>query len=330
MATTHAETSSPPETGVTREKVRFPSGATTCAGWHYPGTNGGCVVMAGGAAVTKEPGTDRFAERFNRAGFSVLAFDFRRLGESGGEPRQVVRIREEQADYEAAIEFARTLPGVDADKIAIWGFSLAGGHVFPVAARHPELAAAIAQTPLADARAAAPNAIRHATPWAFVRLVSRGVLDALGSAFGREPLLVPLVGEPGVVAALNTPDGQQAAAALNPDNRYPDWRQEIAARSVLALGFYRPGRYAARVRSPLLVLVCNDDKSVLPDPGIQAAERAPHGEVARIPGGHYAPFLDGHEAAVEAELRFLGRHMLGRAHSPVGCDDRAESEMLGR
>jgi alpha-beta hydrolase superfamily lysophospholipase len=69
-----------------REKARFASEGTECAAWHYPGTNGACVVMAGGGAVTKEPGTDPFAKRFHEAGFSVLAFDYRRLGESGGRP----------------------------------------------------------------------------------------------------------------------------------------------------------------------------------------------------------------------------------------------------
>jgi hypothetical protein len=39
-----------------RTKVRLTSGDTQCAAWHYPGTNGGCVIMAGGFAVTKEPG----------------------------------------------------------------------------------------------------------------------------------------------------------------------------------------------------------------------------------------------------------------------------------
>src|SRR5262245_31956824 len=128
-----------------REKVHFPSADTTCAAWHYPGTNGGCVVMAAGAAVTKEPGTDPFAGRFHDAGFTVLAFDYRHLGESGGRPRQLVNIDAQQADWQAAIAFARTLPGVDPARIAIWGFSLSGGHVFPIAARHPDLAAAIAQ-----------------------------------------------------------------------------------------------------------------------------------------------------------------------------------------
>jgi dienelactone hydrolase len=137
MTTTHPDANAIYEPVVRREKLSFQSGDTTCAALHYPGTNGGCVVMAGGAGVTKEPGTDPFARRFNEAGFSVLAFDFRHFGESGGEPRQVVRLRGQQADYEAAIEFASTLPGVDPGKLAIWGFSLAGGHVLAVAARNP-------------------------------------------------------------------------------------------------------------------------------------------------------------------------------------------------
>src|SRR5438552_823754 len=135
-----------------REKVRFASGDTTCVGWFYPGTNGAGVIMAGGFAVTKEPGTDRFAARFHDAGFTVLAFDYRRLGESGGQPRQVVRVREQLADWHAAIGYARTLPGVE--RIAIWGFSASGGHVFRVAAANPAIAAAIAQTPNADGLAA--------------------------------------------------------------------------------------------------------------------------------------------------------------------------------
>lgn len=109
-----------------REKVRFRSGGMECAAWHYPGTNGGCVVMAGGFGVTKEPATDLFAGRFHDAGFTVLAFDYRHLGESDGQPRQVVRVREQLADSRAAIRFAATLPGVDPTRVALWGFSSSG------------------------------------------------------------------------------------------------------------------------------------------------------------------------------------------------------------
>jgi len=135
----------------------------------------------------------------------VLAFDFRRLGESGGEPRQVVRIRDQLRDFEAAIAFARTLPEVDPARIALWGYSLSGGHVIRIAARNPDIAAVIAQAPLADARAAAPNALRSMTVGAFLRLTGRGLLDAIGGLFGRRPLLVALSGARGEVATITTP-----------------------------------------------------------------------------------------------------------------------------
>jgi pimeloyl-ACP methyl ester carboxylesterase len=298
---------------VLREKVRFVSGDSECVAWHYPGTNGGCVIMAGGFAVTKEPATDRFARRFHEAGFTVLAFDYRHLGESGGQPRQVVRITDELADWQAAIGHAQTLTGVRSDRLAIWGFSLAGGHVFRVAARNPQLAAAIAQTPNADGQAAVRHAVRYQKPRAMLRLTGRGILDAAGSLAGLQPRLVPLAGEPGTVAVLTTPDGRDGGKVLNPANAYPDWQQAVAARSVLRLGFYQPGRDASRVRCPLQVVVCDQDQSALPEPAVRAAQRAPLAELIRLPGGHYGPFLDAHEQAVDAELSFLRSHLLDQA-----------------
>jgi uncharacterized protein len=237
-----------------REKVRFASGDTSCAAWHYPGSNGGCVIMAGGTSVTKEPASDLFAARFNDAGFTVLAFEYRRFGESGGTPRQIVRFDEQVADWHAAIEYAAGLPDVAPDRIAVWGFSLAGGHVFRVAADHPRLACAIAQTPVVDGRALAPHALRSMTLLAALRLFARGIADALGGLFGRPPLLVPTAGVRGEVASLTTPDAMDGAPALDPDCRHANWEQTVAARIALQIGGYRPGRQASRIRCPLLVL----------------------------------------------------------------------------
>jgi uncharacterized protein len=181
-----------------RHEVRFPSGHMTLAALHYPGTNGACVVMACGTGVTKEPGTDPFAPALQAAGFSVLAFDFRRLGASEGTPRQVVRVDDQVADYGAAIAFARSLPQVDPARIAVWGFSLSGGHVLRVAAEHPELAAAIAQAPMVDGPAISSNAMRSMTPGAALRLQLRAARDLVGRRLlRRSPLLIPLAGPPG-------------------------------------------------------------------------------------------------------------------------------------
>ncbi|HEY9291460.1 MAG TPA: alpha/beta hydrolase [Microlunatus sp.] len=266
--------------------------------------------MAAGAGVAKEPGTDRFAERFQKDGFSVLAFDFRYVGESGGAPRQIVRIGDQVADWTAAIGYAATLPEVDPERIAGWGFSLAAGHLFRVAARTPGLAAVIAQSPLVDNRAAAPNALRHETPAVILRFPLVALADAIGGVFGREPRLIPLAGDRGELAMLTTPDARDGAPALNPDNRYPDWQQQIAARSVLPLLNYRPGRSVRRVRCPIQFVVCTEDRSVLAAPAYRAAEQARESELVRIPGGHYAPFLDQHEQVVAAELDFLRRQLV--------------------
>ena len=302
-----------------RERVDFDSGRTRCTAWHYPGENGTCVVMAAGLGVIKEAGTDRFAKRLHDAGYTVLAFDYRRFGESGGTPRQLVRIGDQLNDWQAAIGFASTLPGVEADKIAIWGFSVSGGHVLTVASRNPGLAAAIAHSPLVDGLDAMRNALRHTTPLALARLSGRAAADTVGGFFGRDALLVPLAGERGTVASLTTPDSRNGAVALNPGNRYPHWEQTVAARSAMRVGFYRPGRLASRIRCPLLVVAYEQDGVAPPGPAVRAARRAPRGQLALLPGGHYAAFLDGEERAAQLLLSFLGRELSASwAHAPAG------------
>ncbi|HYZ69132.1 MAG TPA: hypothetical protein VE666_15250 [Mycobacterium sp.] len=118
---------------------------------------------------------------------------------------------------------------------------------------------------------------------------------------------MPLVGERGTVASLNTPDSLNGANALNPENRYPQWQQTVAARSALRVGFYRPGRFARRIHCPLLVLAYEGDGVATPGPAIRAAHRAPQGRVAWLPGGHYAAFIDAEEQTAHVMLSFLER-----------------------
>ncbi|AHH15211.1 alpha/beta hydrolase family protein [Nocardia nova SH22a] len=295
-----------------RTKVRFWSNGEECAAWHYPGKNGACIVMAGGLGVTKEPATDRFAPRFQEAGFSVLAFDFRYLGESGGKPRQFVSIDKQLADWRAAIDFASTLPEVDPAKTAIWGFSLSGGYVLRLSARDHRIAAAVAVAPLVDGPASGRIAMRRGdTNLSEIRgLTWRAFKDAGGALFGRDPQLVALNGEPGSASALTSPDARNGNAALNPDNRYPEWRQEVSARSALTTVLFRPASKVTGIRCPLLVVAFDDDGVAYAEPAVRAAHRAPRGELVRLPGGHYAAVLDQYEPAVEAQVKFLRQHLV--------------------
>jgi uncharacterized protein len=306
-----------------REGITFRSGTDDCAAWHYRGSNGACVVMAGGAGVTKEPATDRFAARFHAAGYSVLAFDHRHLGESGGTPRQVVRIREQLADWEAALDCAASLPGVAPGKVAAWGFSLAAGHLLRLAARRSSrqrVAAVIAQAPLADGAVSSPRALSHETPGVLARFPLIALRDVARGMAGREPLVVPLSGPRGAIAMLTTPDATDSERALNQGNAYPDWQQTIAARSVIPIGLYRPGSTASRIGCPLLAVISTGDQSVLAAPALRAARRVPGAEILEVDGEHYAAFLDQHERVVTAELDFLRRHLL---HDGADADEAA-------
>jgi pimeloyl-ACP methyl ester carboxylesterase len=290
-----------------RSKIWFSSDGVECAAWHYVGTNGACVVMVGGAGVTKEPGTDQFAAQFHGAGFSVLAFDHHHFGESGGTPRQVMRVREQLNDWDAAVDCATTLPEVDPLRVAAWGFSSAGGHVLRVGAGG-QVAAVVAQTPFVDGLVSGPHSLRHESAGVVLRFPFIALADLLRGLFRRSPLVVPLAGRRGEVAMFTTPDALDSQRALDPDGRYPEWQQTIAARSVMSMFTYRPGRAARRIRVPLLIVVAEQDQSVLAGPAVRVAAHT-DAALVQVPGGHYAPFLEQHETVAQAELSFLLTHL---------------------
>src|SRR5688500_3805959 len=110
--------------------VFFTSGGVTCAADLYQSDGASeptaCLVLGHGFSGTK--GLARvYAEQFAAAGLAVLVFDYRHFGASGGEPRQIVDVGKQRADYHAAVHYARTLPRVDPARIAVWGTSFSGG-----------------------------------------------------------------------------------------------------------------------------------------------------------------------------------------------------------
>ena len=138
---------------LSRTEIRFRSGEADCAGVSIrPATSepAPCVVLAHGFGAVKEGGPIRSAERFAAAGFAALAFDYRHFGESGGEQRQLLSAKRQLEDWRAAIAHARTLDGVDPDRIGLWGSSYSGGHVIALAADDPSIKAAISQSPHTD------------------------------------------------------------------------------------------------------------------------------------------------------------------------------------
>ena len=211
----------------TRHDVSFTSGEDTCAAWLYlpTGVTSPPVVILGhGLGATREMRLDAFAERFAQAGIAALAFTYRHFGDSGGQPRQLLSIKRQLADWDAAIAWVKNRRDVDGTRIAVWGSSFGGGHSITVASRHPELKAAVAQCPFTDGLASA-LALGPAESLKVLPSVAR---DFASMVFRRPPAMIPLAGPPGSLALMNAPDALPGYEALLP----PDttFRNEVAAR----------------------------------------------------------------------------------------------------
>ncbi len=295
-----------------REDVQFASGDDRISAWLYRPASGDpapLLVMAHGLGAVRTMRLDAYAERFSAAGYACLVFDYRNFGDSGGRPRQLLDIKMQLADWAAAVDYGRTLEGVDNERIGLWGTSFGGGHVIATAARLPGIKAAVAQCPFTDGVTSA----RTLNPVIFARIGALAVRDLVAAGLGRAPVMVAAAGKPGEVALMNAPDAYPGYMRLVPEGQ--NVPNEVAARFALKILTYRPGRSAAKVPCPILFCVCEADSVAPAVPTLRYAAKAPRGEVRMYPEGHFDIYVDdAFERVVEDQLAFLDRH-LKNAHA---------------
>ncbi len=299
---------------MTRQTVTFDSAGTTCEAWHFEAAHNQLanaagrpvVVMAHGLAGTKDSGLEPFARAFAAAGLDVFLFDYRGFGASGGELRQVVSLDAQIDDYRAAMRAAATLPGVDRDRLVVWGVSLAGGHVLCAGADRPDVAAVVALIPMVDGIAAGRHALATHTSRELLRATALGVRSKVSRKRGRGPMMMPVVGKPGDLATFNLPGALEDYLAI----AGPTWRNEIAADVGLELSSRKPQAVADKVTAPLLVQIADFDQSAPPQAAAKAAFKG-KAEVRHYPCDHFDVFegKPWHEAAVKHAVAFLTRHL---------------------
>jgi fermentation-respiration switch protein FrsA (DUF1100 family) len=294
-----------------RKDVSFSVKGTSLSAWFYlpkkTSVKVPCIIMGHGFGGTKDPGLETYALRFQAAGFAVLAFDYRHLGESEGEPRQLVWIPYQLEDWSAAIKYARGLKEVDPARIALWGTSMSGGHVIVVAARDKEIACVSAQCPGLDGRASAEMFFEKQGIGHILRLMMHGQRDIVRSWLGLSPHKIPIVGKPGSIAFFTIPDAYEGYAKLVPDN----FINEVCARIILRGDKYRPVEHAKNVRCPVLLQICDND-SLIPPSTAEETERelGKLAEVKHYPIGHFDIYTgDNFEKAVSDQLDFFKRHL---------------------
>ena len=287
----------------TIEESDFKSEGVRCSGLLYRPAgkqNAPIVVMAHGMAAEKSFRLPAYAERFASAGIAVLVFDYRCFGESDGEPRNLVNPYRHVRDYQAAIAHARALPGIDAERIAVWGTSFAGGHVLVAAAREQGIKAVISQVPAID-----PLATIFDFPASLLlRWTLAGWRDLFRKLTFRKPYHVQMVGEPGELAVLNVPGAKEGYYSIKPAES--TWNNLIQARLLLYVAFYRPIRHISKLSCPVLLLFAEHDEVIPLKVSAKAAARAKKPVLKVLPIKHFEAYIGaGFEKVVEIETEFL-------------------------
>ncbi len=261
------------------------------------------ILMAHGFAAERGFRLPAFAERFVAAGYAAFLFDYRNFGDSEGQPRHWVDPWRHHQDWRAALAYVQTLPGIDLDRIVLWGSSFSGGHVLQIASERPRIAAVISQVPHVDGLAT----LRQMPLGQVIKGTVAGLRDTVGRLFGR-PHYVPVVGRPGSFAAMTTPETYDGWYAIVPEDSA--WENRVLGRAFLGVPLFSPIRRAPRIAVPTLVIAGKDDSITPPAAAERTAARIPDAEFHCLDTNHFGPYVDPvFETNIALQLDFLQRRL---------------------
>lgn len=237
------------------------------------------IVMAHGFSAVMEQLAPQ-AETLRAASFAVLAFDHPCFGLSEGTPRGEVDPPRQLRAWRDAISFARTLDGLDRDRIGLWGSSFSGGHVIQAGALDPRVRCVVSQVPFVagwDLIAGRPDADD------FVALL---MVERERRFAGEPPTMLPVTSaDPEAPCAFPG----QAARRFFDEEKFKTWDNAITLSSFEYVRGYEPGLWVHRLAPRgLLVIVADDDRVTPVTPVLEAFARAREPKrLVRIPGDHF-------------------------------------------
>jgi fermentation-respiration switch protein FrsA (DUF1100 family) len=292
-------------------RVGFDSGGVRCAAWlTLPADTGPhpAVVLVHGFGATHEMMLTQYEQHFAAAGIATLAFDYRNTGESDGQPRQHISLRDQRADVEAALNFLTAQPVIDAVRVGLWGTSLGGMNVLRVAATRDDVSVAVVQCPMVHG----PAAVRTLGVVQALRLAPFIADDALRALFRRGRRYVAIVGPPGSTAVVTAEGAEDGWNSTVPPGGH--FENRVAAADAVGLVWTSALRHAPEIAAPLLVCVCDRENLIDPKYVELVARRAPRGEARHYDSDHFEIY---HRPLVEQVLAdqtaFIREHLDVRA-----------------
>ena len=246
--------------------VSFRSAGLRCSGTIYipdelgPGQKAPAIVIASGFAGEKSFGVSgAFAERFSRAGYIALTFDYRHFGDSEGEPRHQLFPLDEVEDVRNAITWVSAQPEVDASRICLWGTSYGGGIVVYTATFDRRVKAVIAQVPyLVDIE----TRVKH-DPEGWARqgaFLQQDRTERYATGRGGVLKIVSAQGEPCALPGKAAFD-EYEALVRGSSRKPPTWRNEITVESLERIREFDPVHTIPLLSpTPLLIVAAQSDE----------------------------------------------------------------------
>ncbi|MEQ8234684.1 MAG: alpha/beta fold hydrolase [Gammaproteobacteria bacterium] len=284
-----------------REAIWFDSDGVALCGWlarpPQAAAASPLIILTHGLSGIVDLDLAEYAEYFVAAGYACLAYDHRNWGRSAGWPRGETDPWRQVGDLREAVSFARTLPGIDGERIGLWGTSYAGGHVLTVSALDRRVRCAVAQVPLTHGARTFERWVPADKREAFLaRLAAdrdarrRGVLPAATAAATR---------------------GSETAEWVARKDTGGHYANALTLRSFDLLRSYEPAAFCAAIApTPLLMIIAAHDTTTP-----TAWQREAFGSIGEprclveLDCRHYDVYMDHLDDAARAALDWYRAHL---------------------
>ncbi len=297
--------------------VHFPSAGLELAGTLYTpgdsGVGGAGIVLCQGYTGTREMFLPILATAFCEAGYRALTFDYRGWGESAG-PRHRLFPLEQVEDVRSALSFLAGQPGVDGERLGLWGTSFGGGNAVQAAAEDARVKCVVACLAVGNGRRWLRSLRRL---WEWQELLAeieedrarrhRGESSRTRSAFEIAPP------DPSILELM-------AAAAQGGVFASDD--KSLTLESVQAILDFAPDERVGRIGPrPILFVHAGADRLVSVEEAQALYERAGEPrELLVLPGVNHIDFYlgDALDRVTEASLGWFQKHLPAAAWPAAG------------
>ena len=270
------------------EKIGFYSKKTRCSAIYYKTkfkNLKGIIVMAHGLGGIKELWIDKFAEFFCKNGYDCFLFDYRNYGESGGNKRQLVNVKDQLTYWNSAIEFVKNNLNIKTKNIILFGSSFSGGHVIKLLSERNDIKMAISQCPYTSTLAT----VKTFSLISILKLILAALLDLLTCVTGYHPYTLMLASESGEKALMKVPDYNRYLKKI-PKN--VNFINKAPARTVFEFLKYSPGKYLKKINKPIFIAPCIKDNLAPAYKTIKLANKCKNAIIKEYNCNHFDIYFD--------------------------------------